>query len=281
LQSDAWSPEDIPLDKPNVARMYDFYLGGYHNFAIDRQAAEAVISAYPDFPVAMRANRAFLRRAVKFLAAAGVSQFLDIGSGIPTVGNVHEVAQQVQPDARVVYVDSDPVAVAHSAAILGRTANVAALQADAGHVETILEHPVVKAMLDFRQPVAVLLLTVLHFVVDDDVAVRTVRALRDAVAPGSYLVVSHGTREHDAPPAVQAQVVRLYGQTSNPARPRSAAQIARFFDGLTLVEPGLVFTPLWRPQDASEPLFPHPERSATYAGVARKAAVPGPLETAP
>jgi hypothetical protein len=125
------------------------------------------------------------------------------------------------------------------------------------------------------------LLTVLHFVVDDDVAVRTVRALRDAVAPGSYLVVSHGTREHDAPPAVQAQVVRLYGQTSNPARPRSAAQIARFFDGLTLVEPGLVFTPLWRPQDASEPLFPHPERSATYAGVARKAAVPGPLETAP
>jgi hypothetical protein len=281
LQSDAWSPEDIPLDKPNVARMYDFYLGGYHNFAIDRQAAEAVISAYPDFPVAMRANRAFLRRAVKFLAAAGVSQFLDIGSGIPTVGNVHEVAQQVQPDARVVYVDSDPVAVAHSAAILGRTANVAALQADAGHVETILEHPVVKAMLDFRQPVAVLLLTVLHFVIDDDVAVRTVRALRDAVAPGSYLVVSHGTREHDAPPAVQAQVVRLYGQTSNPARPRSAAQIARFFDGLTLVEPGLVFTPLWRPQDASEPLFPHPERSATYAGVARKAAVPGPLETAP
>jgi hypothetical protein len=281
LQSDAWSPEDIPLDKPNVARMYDFYLGGYHNFAIDRQAAEAVISAYPDFPVAMRANRAFLRRAVKFLASAGVSQFLDIGSGIPTVGNVHEVAQQVQPDARVVYVDSDPVAVAHSAAILGRTANVAALQADAGHVETILEHPVVKAMLDFGQPVAVLLLTVLHFVVDDDVAVRTVRALRDAVAPGSYLVVSHGTREHDAPPAVQAQVVRLYGQTSNPARPRSAAQIARFFDGLTLVEPGLVFTPLWRPQDASEPLFPHPERSATYAGVARKAAVPGPLETAP
>jgi hypothetical protein len=281
LQSDAWSPEDIPLDKPNVARMYDFYLGGYHNFAIDRQAAEAVISAYPDFPVAMRANRAFLRRAVKFLASAGVSQFLDIGSGIPTVGNVHEVAQQVQPDARVVYVDSDPVAVAHSAAILGRTANVAALQADAGHVETILEHPVVKAMLDFRQPVAVLLLTVLHFVVDDDVAVRTVRALRDAIAPGSYLVVSHGTREHDAPPAVQAQVVRLYGQTSNPARPRSAAQIARFFDGLTLVEPGLVFTPLWRPQDASEPLFPHPERSATYAGVARKAAVPGPLETAP
>jgi hypothetical protein len=281
LQSDAWSPEDIPLDKPNVARMYDFYLGGYHNFAIDRQAAEAVISAYPDFPVAMRANRAFLRRAVKFLASAGVSQFLDIGSGIPTVGNVHEVAQQVQPDARVVYVDSDPVAVAHSAAILGRTANVAALQADAGHVETILEHPVVKAMLDFRQPVAVLLLTVLHFVIDDDVAVRTVRALRDAVAPGSYLVVSHGTREHDAPPAVQAQVVRLYGQTSNPARPRSAAQIARFFDGLTLVEPGLVFTPLWRPQDASEPLFPHPERSATYAGVARKAAVPGPLETAP
>jgi hypothetical protein len=281
LQSDAWSPEDIPLDKPNVARMYDFYLGGYHNFAIDRQAAEAVISAYPDFPVAMRANRAFLRRAVKFLAAAGVSQFLDIGSGIPTVGNVHEVAQQVQPDARVVYVDSDPVAVAHSAAILGRTANVAALQADAGHVETILEHPVVKAMLDFRQPVAVLLLTVLHFLTDDAGALRTVRALRDAVAPGSYLVVSHGTREHDAPPAVQAQVVRLYGQTSNPARPRSAAQIARFFDGLTLVEPGLVFTPLWRPQDASEPLFPHPERSATYAGVARKAAVPGPLETAP
>jgi hypothetical protein len=272
MQRDAerWAPEDLPLDKPNVARMYDYYLGGYHNFAIDRQAAEAVIAAYPDFPVAMRANRAFLRRAVKFLATQGICQFLDIGSGIPTVGNVHDVAQRAQPSARVVYVDSDPVTVAHSSAILGATANVAALQADAHLPATILEHPITNGLLDFRQPVAVLLLTVLHFVTDDAAALRTVRALRDALVPGSYLVISHGTREHDAPPEVKEQVLRLYRGTSNPAKPRSATELQQFFEGFKLVEPGLVFTPLWRPENTADPLHMHPERAATYAGVGQK-----------
>ena len=269
--ADSWAPEDLPLDKPNVARMYDYYLGGYHNFAIDRQAAEAVIATYPDFPVAMRANRAFLRRAVKFLATQGICQFLDIGSGIPTVGNVHEVAQRVQPSARVVYVDSDPVTVAHSAAILGATPNVAALQADARQPELILQHPVTMNLLDFSQPVAVLLLTVLHFLTDDAEALRTVDALRTGLAPGSYLVISHGTREHDAPPEVKEQVLRLYRGTSNPAKPRSATELLQYFEGFDLVEPGLVFTPLWRPENAADPLHTHPERAATYAGVGRKA----------
>ncbi|MGI8912321.1 MAG: SAM-dependent methyltransferase [Chloroflexota bacterium] len=272
MQRDTWIPEDIPLDKPNVARMYDFYLGGYHNFAIDRQAAEAVIATYPDFPIAMRANRAFLQRAVRFLAAEGIHQFLDIGSGIPTVGNVHEVAQRIQPGARVVYVDSDPVAVAHSAAILGNTPNVVALQADARQTDAMLQRPAIRSLLDFDKPVAVLLLTVLHFLTDDREAFETVRTLRAALAPGSYLVVSHGTREHDAPPAVKEQVLRLYRGTSNPAHPRSRADIARFFEDFDLVEPGLVHTPLWRPNDSSDPLFGSPERSATYAGVARKPA---------
>jgi hypothetical protein len=270
MQRDTWAPDEIPVDMPNVARMYDYYLGGFHNFAVDRQAAEAVVAAYPDFPMAMRANRAFLRRAVKFLARQGVRQFLDIGSGIPTVGNVHEVAQQVEPDARVVYVDSDPVTVAHSAAILQHTPNAAALQADARQAETILQHPTTRALLDFDQPVAVLMLTVLHFLTEDAEALRTVCMLRDALAPGSYLVISHGTREHDAPPAVKEQVLRLYRATTNPAKPRSATELLRFFAGFDLVEPGLVFTPLWRPENIADPLHAHPERAATYAGVARK-----------
>ena len=269
-----WVPADVPLDKPNVARMYDHYLGGYHNFAIDRQAAEAVIAVYPDFPLAMRANRAFLRRAVQFLVAQGIDQFLDIGSGIPTVGNVHEVAQQINPAARVLYVDADPVAVAHSEAILQGNPRAAVLHADARQVGPILASPQARRLLDLERPLAVLLLTVLHFVTDDGDAEGLVRGLRQALAPGSYLVISHGTPEHDAPADVKERVIRLYGTTSNPARPRSFAQVGRFFQGWELLEPGLVFTPLWRPDGGPEPLADQPARSATIAGVGRKPATP-------
>ncbi len=261
------------IDTPNVARMYDYYLGGYHNFAVDRQAAEAVIATYPDFALAMRANRAFLHRAVRFLLSQGIDQFLDIGSGIPTVGNVHEVAQRVNPDARVLYVDSDPVAVAHSEHILAGAPNTAVLQADARWPERILGDQTTRRLLNFERPVAVLMLTVLHFVTDDVEALRTVRSLRDAMAPGSYLVLSHGTPEHDVPEAVKERVVGLYRTSNTPAKPRTATEVLRFFEGFDLVTPGLVYTPAWRAEGESDPLRHQPGRSATYAAVGRKPGV--------
>jgi SAM-dependent methyltransferase len=258
------------LDRPNVARMYDYYLGGYHNFAIDRQAAEAVLAAYPDFALAMRANRAFLRRAVRYLAAQGIDQFLDLGSGIPTVGNVHEVAQQANPAARVVYVDLDPVAVAHSEAILAGDPATVVLQGDVRQPEAILANPTTRQLLDFRQPIAVLMLTVLHFLTDDAEALQAVRTLRDALAPGSYLVISHGTPDHDTRREVKERVIGLYRATNTPAKPRRAAEVLRFFAGFELVPPGLVYTPQWRPESTADPLHDQPAASATYAAVGRK-----------
>ncbi len=250
---------DAPLDKPSVARMYDYYLGGFHNFAIDRQAADTVATLHPDVALVMRANRAFLRRAVHFLIVQGIDQFLDIGSGIPTVGNVHEVAQRENPAARVVYVDSDPVAVAHSAAILQGNDAAAIVQADARRPEQILSDPVVRRMLDFDRPLGVLIVALLHFIPDDGEAYGLVRAVRDAVAPGSYLVIGHGTME-GLPPERYAQMERLYAQTTNPGRFRSRAAVERFFEELTVLEPGIVHVPLWRPEGADD-LFPPSTRT--------------------
>src|SRR5918911_1136740 len=162
-----WISSDIPLDKPSAARMYDYYLGGSHNFELDRKMAEQAIALWPDLPLIMQTNRAFLRRAVNYLVSQGVEQFLDIGSGIPTVGNVHEVAQLANPSARVVYVDIDPITVAHSQAILQDVANVATIQADVRRPEQILGHPATRRLLDFERPMAVLLVALLHFIPDD------------------------------------------------------------------------------------------------------------------
>src|SRR5262245_61809531 len=189
-----WVPVDIDIDKPSASRVYDYSLGGSHNFAADRAIAKALHAAVPDGPLIARANRAFLRRAVLYLIDAGMRQFLDIGSGIPTVGNVHQVAQRAAPDTRVVYVDIDPVAVAHSQAILTGNDRATAIQADARHPETILAHRRVRELLDFDQPVAVMLVAVLHLVRDDDPA-GIVAALTGAVVPGSYVAISHLTGE--------------------------------------------------------------------------------------
>src|SRR5919202_6313143 len=148
-----WGSGDSPLDRPNVARMYDYFLGGHHNLAIDRQAAEAAIAAYPEVLMMARTNRAFLRRAVTFLVEQGIDQFLDLGSGIPTIGNVHEVAQQLNPTARVVYVDIDPITVRHSEAILRDTPNVGVIEADACRPEDVLTDPTVRRLLDFSRPI--------------------------------------------------------------------------------------------------------------------------------
>jgi hypothetical protein len=269
MERPSWVPEGVPEDKPSAARMYDYYLGGYHNFAADRQAAEAVLANYPDAALGARANRAFLRRAIEFLTAQGVDQFLDVGSGIPTAGNVHSVAQAANPAARVVYVDLDPVAVAHGNLILKDVPNTASLHGDVRRPEEILDHPQVRGLLDFSRPIGVLMLALLHFVPDGAEASRSVQVLRDAVAPGSYLVISHGTHEHLSP-EVRARGEEIYSRSANPVRTRSRAEIMALFDGLELVDPGLVYVPLWRPEGPDDVFIDQPERSAFLGGVGHK-----------
>lgn len=270
MSQHTWMPNDVPLDKPSPARMYDYLLGGYHNFEIDRIAAGKVIEIDPEAPLVMRANRAFLRRAVNYLLAQGITQFLDLGSGIPTVGSVHEVAQGVNREARVVYVDVDPVAVRHSEAILAGNPNVTAIQADARQAAQILSHPEVRRLLNFSEPLAVLIVSVLLFVREDEEAHRLVRFLRDALAPGSYIAISHGTYEK-APAERLERIQSLYARTTNPVKLRSHTQISQFFEGLDLVEPGLVYVPLWQPEGADDLFLDQPELSVNFAGIGRKA----------
>jgi hypothetical protein len=250
--------------------MYDYFLGGHHNFEIDRLAARKVIEINPDTPLVMQANRAFLRRAVRFLSERGIDQFLDIGSGIPTAGNVHEIAQKINPTARIAYVDVDPVAVRHGEALLGDNPNVAVVEADARRPELIIDHPRVRGLLDLDRPVALLLVALLHFIPDDEQARHIVAVLHNGLAPGSYVVISHATHE-SAPPEHVERIQKLYARTNNPAQIRSRRQIERLFDGLELIEPGLVNAPLWRPETDEDIFLDQPERSVTLAGVARKA----------
>ncbi len=256
-------------EKPSVARMYDYMLGGFQNAAVDRAAVRRAQAIYPDIAFVARANRAFLRRAVTFLLDRGIDQFLDLGSGIPTAGNVHEVAQRRDPAARVLYVDSDPIAVAQSTALLADNPRAAAIRADARDPAAILAHPTTRRLLDRDRPIGVLLLTVLHFLTDDAEAEAAVSTLRAALAPGSYLALSHANYEEVAP-AILAQLKQLYGGTSNPAKERSRAEIARFFVGLVLAEPGLVYAPRWHPDDPDDPFLDAPGRSLSLVGVARK-----------
>jgi hypothetical protein len=249
--------------------MYDYFLGGAHNFAIDRAAAEQVISIMPDVPHIMHANRAFLRRAVTFLVEQGVDQFLDIGSGMPTVGNVHTVAQALNSSARVVYVDIDPLAVRQSEALLQQNPNAIVLQGDARQPNDILTHPEVRRVLDFNRPIAVLLIALLHFVPDDAEAYHLVRVLRDALPAGSYVAITHATYE-GAPRDLVTQSERLYAQTTNPAKARSRVDIERFFEGLDLIEPGVVYVPLWHPESADDLFVDQPARSLNFGGIGRK-----------
>ncbi len=261
-----WAPEEIDIERPSVARMYDYYLGGSHNFAVDRAAAQAMVAAVPEAPLMAQANRAFLRRAVQFLVDRGVRQFLDIGSGIPTVGNVHEIAQRAAPDARVVYVDVDPVAVAHSREILAGNDAATVVQEDLRHPRRILAHPDVRRLLDLDQPVAVLVVAVLHFVPDADRPAELLRTLRDALAPGSWLVLSQASADGRGDDE-RAEAEAVYRRTDNPLWIRSRAELTEFFDGFELVEPGVVWVPQWRPEspDSTEDA----ERSAFIGGVGR------------
>jgi SAM-dependent methyltransferase len=267
MERPEWAPEGIDLSRPSVARVYDHWLGGSHNFAVDREMSRQILAMVPDFRYIAQANRAFLYRAVRFMLDAGVRQFLDIGSGIPTVGNVHEIAQKVTADARVVYVDIDSVAVAHSQQILAGNDLATAIQEDVRHPEAILAHPRTQELLRFDQPVGLLLVALLHYVPDDADPYAIVARLVAALGPGSYVAISHGTADHG--PAELGDVQRLSRQTATPTTARPRAAVERFFTGLELVEPGLVWAPQWRP-DSPDDMAEHPERSSNYVGVGRK-----------
>jgi hypothetical protein len=265
-----WVPLGIDPNVPSIARTYDYLLGGAHNFAVDRQLADNVEKIMPRSREIARLNRAFLRRAVLFLIESGIRQFLDIGSGVPTVGNVHEIAQEAAPDARVVYVDKDPVAVAHSELLLQENKRASIIQADLREPERILNHPETVRLLDFDQPVGLLMVMMLHFVPDSDDPMGIIATYRDALVPGSYLALSHVTADQRADQISEAAQEISRSRSSDQLSYRSHAEISRFFQGFELVEPGVVGCGLWRP-DGPGGISNDPESNAhVYAGIGLK-----------
>jgi hypothetical protein len=245
--------------------MYDYFLGGHDHFAADRIAALKVIEAAPEVPVIAKENRRFLGRAVRYLAGeVGIAQFLDVGSGLPTRGNFHEIAQQVNPSVRVICVDNDPMVVAHASAL--RTGpGTAVIQADMRDPEAILSHADTRRLIDFNQPVAILFVAVLHFIPDSDDPRALVRRFLDAAPLGSYLVLSHVTTDPD--PQTAERVQSVYASTASQAAPRRRADILAFFEGLDLMEPGLVPVAQWRPDELIEK---DPAKGWILGGLARK-----------
>jgi len=256
----------IDVTTPNVARMYDFYLGGKDNYAVDREAAEQVLRVAPQAPALARANRAFLGRAVRFLVReAGVRQFLDLGAGLPTQGNVHEVAREADPASRCVYVDNDPVVLTHGRALLTGVGGVAVVDGDLRRPADLLADPLLQAALDLSEPVAVLFVSVLHCLTDQEDPWEVVRALGEAVPSGSHLVVSHITAAEE-PDAAQAGAA-VYRRADSAMTLRPGEAIGRFFDGFELLEPGLVPLTDWRPDSTG----PQRRLPAWFlCGVARK-----------
>jgi len=256
----------VDTDVPSAARIYDYALGGAHNFAADRAAANELFRVYPDGLAVARSNRLFLQRAVRYCFRQGIRQFLDLGSGIPTVGNVHEVAHQLDPACRVVYVDNEQIAFVTTEQMLADVQNAAVVEADMRDPAAVLHAPATRQLLSFDEPVAVMMVAVLHYVSESDGIERVVEGYTGAVVPGSYLVVSHTTA--DEQPEAE-EIRRIFAKTPTPVTHRSRAEIAALFDGMEFIPPGVVWTPQWNPIDESEPLYETPERSATYAAVGR------------
>jgi hypothetical protein len=232
---------------PHPARMYDYYLGGKDNFAADREAAEQAMSLVPHSREVAWANRQFLVRAVGVMARAGIDQFIDLGTGFPTSPNVHEVAREILPDARIVYVDNDPVVATHNRALLAKDRGVLVVEADICDHQAILQSQAVGALLDFARPVGVLFAAVLHFITDEERPGEIVSAFRWCMAPGSMIAVSHITGD-GTPAAVVRRIQEAYRGASAPAVFRSMADIGRFFGDFRLLEPGLVDVADWRPE---------------------------------
>jgi hypothetical protein len=255
----------IDTSKPSVARMYDYWLGGKDNFQVDRDAVHQLAQALPHGRQGAQENRAFLRRAVRYMARQGIRQFLDIGSGLPTQQNTHEVAQEINPDARVVYIDNDPVVLAHGRALLATEGNTTVTAADMRRPAEVLDHPEIRRLIDFDEPVGVLMIAMIHLLtVEERPAVMG--ELRDVLVPGSYFAATHITKDGKSPDAVE-QIESIYANTPTPAFVRDHAEIARFFDGFDLVDPGLVNIDRWRP----DPQDPAPEATGwMYGAVGRK-----------
>ncbi|MEV6807598.1 SAM-dependent methyltransferase [Streptomyces sp. NPDC017248] len=255
----------IDTSRPHPARIYDYLLGGKDNYEVDQQAGDRLAAAAPEARIGVRANRAFLQRAVRYVVGSGIRQILDIGTGLPTSPNVHEVAQKVASDVRVAYVDNDPIVAAHGNALLSRSGTTRIVLGDLREPRAVLDHPDIRQLIDFDQPVAVLLVAILHFLADTDRPAEVVATLRDALPAGSFLVLSHATGDFADRSAAQD----VYTNATASLNLRTRAEVERFFDGFELVEPGLAQVPFWRP-DAPPP--PRSEEIGFYGGVARKSA---------
>ncbi|MFJ8693024.1 SAM-dependent methyltransferase [Streptomyces roseolilacinus] len=258
----------IDTSKPHPARMYDWFLGGKDNYPVDEEMARQLLTIDARGRDMARVNRAFMHRATRWLGKAGVRQYLDIGTGIPTEPNLHQIAQQVAPEARIVYCDNDPIVLAHAEALLRSTPEgaTAYIQADARDPQAILERA--GEVLDFTRPVALSLLALLHFVDDEDGAYELVSRLVERLAPGSYLVLSHVTGEFDPEGAVKARA--MYQGRGLTLRPRTREELTRFFDGLELVEPGVTLTADWHPELGEPVPVAGDDPIPGYSGVARK-----------
>ncbi|NDU77402.1 SAM-dependent methyltransferase [Actinomadura sp. DSM 109109] len=242
---EASSVPGVDTGTPSVARMYDYFLGGKDNYAADREAAEAVARALPTVEGVARANRAFLQRAVRYVAGLGVDQFLDIGTGLPTQGNVHEIARQEQPGARVVYVDNDPMVTVHARALVATDELTAIVQADMREPDTVLDDPHVRELIDFGRPVCVLFVAVLHFLQDEEEPAALVRRFTGTLPAGSHVILSHAALEEHRNVRVGETYRSQAASASLVARTRD--QVAALLDGLTIVDPGVVRLHEWRP----------------------------------
>jgi hypothetical protein len=265
--TDQGFPADkIDTSRPHPARMYDYYLGGRDNYEVDREAAQRVIDLLPDIVPAARANRDFLHRTVRFLAESGIEQFIDIGTGVPTSPNTHEIAQAVSPDVRVAYIDNDPIVATHAGARLTGAGNTGFFLGDIRDPASILEHPTLGKLIDFDRPVALMLVAVLHFIKDAEDPAGIVTALRDALPAGSHLVLSHGTADFHG--GGFPEIFKIYDKATATLNPRTREEILRYFDGFELLEPGLVQVLLWRPE--RQPTPEEISKVGFYGGVARK-----------
>lgn len=264
------NPSPVPAadtTRASAARVYNFYLNGEASFEVDRDFARKMIAAVPEVPIVARLNRAFLRRAVQTCARAGIRQFLDIGSGIPGPGSVLDFAQAIDASSRVVYIDFEPVAVAHGRELLRDHSQAAMGWGDVRDPDAVFAAPEVRGLLDLTAPVALLMLGLLHYIPDDQDPYATVARYRDRVAAGSYLVLSHGTA--DGRPAPVQSMIDLATTSQNPAYMRSRAEIARFLEGFATLEPGVMYLPDWRPEPADDPGTPA-ARVMAYGAVGRK-----------
>lgn len=266
----SWVPPEVDIERASPARVYDYLLGGALNFAPDRAMAEQAIKAMPWVVDLARYNRAFLVRAVRFCVSEGVRQFLDLGSGMPSVRSVHEVAREVDSGCRVVYVDREPVAVAHARQIVRTVEGAGVVSADMCDVSAVLTDPVTMKLIDFEQPVCVIMASSLHYVLDATQAADLVRTYLDAVPPGSFFVVSHIADNREVGAEEVNALVQLSKTTSAEGVARPRDWIAGLLDGLDVVEPGLVYTSQWRPDNPIKLVTDLPAHASLLAAVARK-----------